>query len=546
MKNVHELAPDLEIHSLVGESTSHLVVRGGSSLLVNCHSPQFGRWLEHQGLPSPEIILHTHVEPGKCREADRFPEARILVHEEAVELAGDRAGYERATRTRWERPEEWGLTLGREEYGVAGSITEFPPQYPLKVAGTFLEGERIEWQDLVFEVIPLPGHGRHHVGFVLELAGEPLAIFTGDLMCDGARLVNLYDLEVNYGGTALLDLPAVLRRLAARPVRTYFSSTGPVINDGPDQALALADAIDAYHQAVGWQSGLFSPAPQPDYPRVGRYLRLHKGVYQLDNLGNCIVLIDDEGRGLMFDPGPCDYESPTRRESFQNDLALLERECGLREIDLAIITHFHGDHYDMTPDLKRRYPRCRVAAWDLVARVMEAPWDYPYPALLPWYNVGVDHVAVDDVLRVGEPFFWHGTAISTIHLPGHCYVHAAYLLSFNGLRLAVTGDTIQSHGDSDGINFGAISNHSIPDGQSGILKSYMQMVDEDVDLNLGGHGSHFTQCKALYAESLRRIEHALPFLRRLVPGGDLDAALLRPGMPRWPSSEPQFSQEASK
>jgi glyoxylase-like metal-dependent hydrolase (beta-lactamase superfamily II) len=248
----------------------------------------------------------------------------------------------------------------------------------------------------------------------------------------------------------------------------------------------------------------------------------------------------------MFDPGPCDYESPTRRESFQNDLALLERECGLREIDLAIITHFHGDHYDMTPDLKRRYPRCRVAAWDLVARVMEAPWDYPYPALLPWYNVGVDHVAVDEVLREGEPFFWHDTAIRTLHLPGHCYVHAAYLLSFNGLRLAITGDTIQSRGDSDGINFGAISNHSIPDGQSGILKSYMQMVEEEVDLNLGGHGSHFTQCKALYAESLRRIEHALPFLRRLVPGGDLDTALLRPGMPRWPRSERQFSQEASK
>ena len=62
-----------------------------------------------------------------------------------------------------------------------------------------------------------------------------------------------------------------------------------------------------------------------------------------------------------------------------------------------------------------------------------------------------------------------------------------------------------------------------------------QMCTEQVDLNLGGHSSHFTDCAALYAESVRRIEHATPYLQRLVPGGDLVTACLRPQQPHWPA-----------
>ncbi|MEI7437551.1 MAG: MBL fold metallo-hydrolase [bacterium] len=517
------ISPDVEVYSFVGAAASHLIVHHGRSLLVDCHSTQIVRWMECRGLPAPEMILHTHVQPVHCREADQFPAARILVHEQLRELAGDRAAYEKAAHTVWENPADWMNTMGREKYGVAGSITVFPPDVPLKVAGTFREGDRLIWQDLVFEVIPLPGHSRHHVGFVLELDGKPLAVFTGDLFRHPASLVNMVDLESHYGGTALASLPALLRELAQRPVQRYFSATGHAIENGPAQALELAQAIDAYQEALSWRSGGFKPAPQPESPLVGRYRQIHKGIYQLDNFGNCILLIDDQGRGLMFDPGPCDFESPTRLADFHRDLDLFERECGLKTIDATLVTHIHGDHYDMALELRKRYPGCRVGAWDLVARVMEAPWDYPYPALLPWYNLGFDHVPVDDVLSTDTPYHWHDLAIRSLHLPGHCCCHAAYLLTFNGLRLAITGDTIQSRGDSDGLSF-VISSHSIPDGDSGILKSYRQMAGEMVDLNLGGHGSHFRDCHAQYAESLRRIEHALPCLRRLVVAGDLRAA----------------------
>ena len=191
----------------------------------------------------------------------------------------------------------------------------------------------------------------------------------------------------------------------------------------------------------------------------------------------------------MVDPGPCDFESPDRTASFHRDLDLFEREYGLKHIDTALVTHFHGDHYDMAPELQRRYAGCRIAALDLVARVIESPREYNYSALLPWYNLGFERVAVDDVLNTTALYHWHDVAIRSIHLPGHCYCHAAHLLTYHGLRIALTGDTIQSRGDSDGLGF-IISNYSVPDEHSGILKAYRQMVNEPVDLNIGGHGSH--------------------------------------------------------
>ncbi len=527
-----ELAADVKVFSLVGSESSHVVVRNGHSLLVDCHSAQMDRWLDRHALPVPDRILHTHVQPEHCREGAIFASAQTMVHADLAVLASDRTAYEAAAHTVWEDPAAWGDTLGQEPYGVAGSITLFPPEVPLRVDDTFREGDRIAWQDLVFEVIPLPGHGRHHVGFLLELGGKVLAVFTGDVFCHPAKLVNIYDLEYNYGGTTLPLLPDVLRGLAARPARRYFPATGPVIEDGPAEARQLAEAIEAYLEALRWKSGTFRPAPQPAHPTYGRYSKLHEGIFQINNFGNCILLIDGEGRGLMVDPGPCDFESPSRVADFHADLDLLERECGLRMIDLVLVTHVHGDHYDLVPEVRKRYPACRVAAWDLVARVMEAPWDYPYPALLPWYNLGIDHVAVDEILTTECPFDWHGVGIRSVHLPGHCYCHAAYLLTFNGLRLAITGDTIQSRGQADGLSF-ITSNHSVPDEHSGVLKSFRQMAAETVDLNLGGHGSHFVDCAALYKESVKRIEFALPYLCRLVPQENLEAAFVRPGYPRF-------------
>ena len=528
--DVLEPFPGLKIHCLYGAFTSYAVVRNGKCLLVECHSPNMDKWLAHRGIPSPELILHTHVQPHHCMEGDLFPSARIMVPLDLAELASDPQKWRKDSRTVWENPADWGITFGQERYGLAGSISLYPPAVPLKLSGTFAPGDVIEWQDLRLHVVKLQLHGPYSVGFIVEHEGRRILAFIGDLFRSPACFDTLHDMEINYAGTFLPKSPALLQEAASWGVELFLPSTGPAILDGPRQARELAAKVEDYLQSLNWTTGKFTPPAQPTYPSIGRYLKIDEGIYQITGFGNCILFIDKQGRGLMVDPGPCDYESADRREKFVVDLELLEKEAGLKTIEVALITHIHGDHYDMTPLVQKRYPGCRVAAWDLVAKVMESPWDYPYPALIPWYNIGLEYVHVDDILTRSKPYYWNDIRIDSGHLPGHCHPHAVYFLTFSGKRIAITGDTIQTRGGSDTLFF-AISNDSVPNDVDGCIAAYRLMAKHTIDLNLGGHGSSFTQCNANYTETLARMHHVQPYLRALVHEGDLTRACRRPWYP---------------
>ncbi len=179
--------------------------------------------------------------------------------------------------------------------------------------------------------------------------------------------------------------------------------------------------------------------------------------------------------------------------------------------------------------MRQRYPGARLAAMDLVARVIDAPWDYPYPALLPWYGQGCDE-RVDLVIPRGGVLRWHDAEIRAEHLPGHTMAHAGYFVSWRGATIACTGDVIQSRGESCSLFF-ALCNDSPPGDDDGCLKTFTTVSRYRVDLNLGGHSSRFRHCDDLYRESLTRMRHALPYLRALVPDGDLIRACRRPGYP---------------
>lgn len=531
------LSPTTTLHAFTVDESSYLLVHAGHSLLIECHSPRLSKALAYRNLPPPELILHTHVQPEHCQEGDSFPEATIRVPAGLETLASDPVTWQREAYTVWEDPMDWGNTLGAEKWGVAGCITMRPPPVPLRLGPSLRAGERFAWHGLTIEALSLPAHGGlHALGLLVREGDRPLVLFPGDLLRHPAHLVNCYDLERKYGGTCLAEVPALLRQVAGLGVTLFAPATGPLLLDGPAAALALAERIDAYLGALKWRSGLFTPETYPPCPtKVGRFHRLEDGVYQFQDYGNTILLIDRDGHGLMVDPGPCDYDLPMaqRQANFHADLDALEREAGLKTIDLVLITHHHGDHYDLTPVPVARYG-AKVAAWDLVARVVKAPWDFPYCCTLPWYNLGFEHVAVDHTLALGQPFYWHDCRIDCVHLPGHSYCHAGYLIDFEGRRIACTGDTIQDRGDAPTLGF-IMGNHSVPGTAEGMLAAYRAMVQHDVHLNLGGHGSRFRNCRALYTEAVRRMEHVTPYLQALFPQGDFARAFRRPGFPRLDS-----------
>lgn len=531
----HELGNGVFVHGLIGaDGTTWAVSFRDAVALIDCATSEPAAWLKTLGLPMPDVVLHTHVQPEHTREGTSLPGSRILVAEAERERATDFPAWQRRARTTWDNPDEWMETLGREMYGIAGSITRLPPATPLSIAGTFHAGNSIPWHDLVFTVLALPGHDREAVGFVLSRHGKNLALFSGDLLRHPSHLVNLYDLEVAYHVTVIDRLPVLLRQVAALKV-PLFPATGPALVDGARAANDLATRIEKYQQALIWESGEFTTLTAPACTSLGRWDRVADGVWQINNYGNAILFIDDQGRGLMIDPGPCGFGQPDREGTFNADLALFEAEAGLRTIDTVLITHPHGDHYDQLHVVRQRYPGVKAVALDLVAEVVNQPTAWPYPALLPWYNLGHDQ-HVDQTLQVGTTWHWHDIAIEVVWLPGHIIAHAGYLVHWRADEfIACTGDVVQSRGESMPLFF-ALCNDSPADVDQGCLRTVRTLLGRGITLNLGGHSSRFRMCDSLYRESLRRMEHALPALADLFHDGDLVRASRRPGWPEPPPS----------
>ena len=245
--------------------------------------------------------------------------------------------------------------------------------------------------------------------------------------------------------------------------------------------------------------------------------------WQIDQYGNCILFIAADGTGLLVDPGPCDYDNPQRERDFLDELDGFVAEHGLRTIDAMLLTHFHGDHYDLAALVQQRFPQARLAAEAGVAAIVDQPQAWNRPCKLPWYRRDVAP-RCDLVLPAGEAWDWHGHRIEVGRLPGHCAPHALYLLDWQGTRIALTGDTVQSHGESWTLEHACVNGSTPLD----MLHSTERLAGSGIQLNLGGHSSRIAEPAAVYQRSLQRMRHALPLLRRLVADGDIERAFRRP------------------
>ena len=505
-----------------GNRFCHLLLSEGASLLVNCITGLEPSAILAAGHPLPEEIWHTQVDDTLAAEGAAF-DALIRLPAAFSEVAKASEDYWKKARTTWEHPEEWMVTFGRETYGVAGSLIVQPLSRPLSGFQTFKPRDFLEWRGFRFRVLDFSVRNFYSVGFALERGGETPALFSSDLVEASSHLPDAHGFESNYAGLPWDRIASTLSEAAALKPAWMFPSTGGPVREPASLLDALAVRVSEFFSFTQTSPQAF---PQKEPARFGRYHDHGDSVYQITNFGNTILFINPEGFGLLIDPGPCDYGNPSRKEEFVADLEKFEAEAGLNAIDLVLVTHFHGDHYDLWPEVQQRYPECRLGAWGPVADVIEHPDDYPYPALLPWYDVGWKACPVDLKMTRQSPLLWHGTAIHTVHLPGHCLVHAGYWLDWNGRRVLLSGDSIQTRGEADSLQMPG-ANHSIPGTEEGHDQAYRNVIPLGIDLNLGGHSSHFHNCREIYNASFERIEQTTARLMRLFPDKSPSEIFLR-------------------
>lgn len=522
------LASAATVYSFIGPQSSHLLASGGCAVLIDCHDPLLHQKIADAGLPLPTQILHTHIQPEHCREGFSFGDTPIHVHAPDALLAFHPGAVMARAKMQKADLNAWPSLLGKEPFGIGGCQMDFPPAEKLPMGHSFEIGAVFSCGNVTLEVIGLPFHKEHAVGFVVRDSDKTIcAIFSGDLFHDGPFLVDAFSLAANYGQTRLNDFPVLASRLLEFGNVPFFPASGPPIREAAGQIKSLAEKIERLSNIKA--PALPAPiAGQQPLRRAGRFREIEKGVFNLVNFGNVIVFISDDGSGLLVDPGPCDYENPDRETDFLDDLHALETEAGLRQIDLVLLTHFHGDHIDMLLLVRARYRHCKVATWSMVADVVKHPDRFSYSCLLPWYNVGVDSMKVDIRADLHSTLDWQGRQIRVIHLPGHAYVHCGFLFSFNGRNIAVTGDTVQGYGQPDEGQL-IITNRAAPVSGEGPLDAYRELARHRIDLNLGGHGSWFYETAPVYAASISLIERRYAALAEIFRPGMLRKAFI----PAW-------------
>ncbi len=483
----------------------------GSSLLVNCLPGLSPADITNAGFPTPSEIWHTQVDDALAAEGTEFAGTMIRIPENFAAVATGSEAYWKAARGTWENPENWMEDLGHQPYGIAGSLILRPPAKPLGPFETFQPGGLLTWSGLEFEVWDFSVRNFYAVGFALRTQTRIVALFCGDLVHGDGNLPDAHGFEFNYSAPPWDRISATIQLAAARKPQWLFPSAGQFSPDATPVLDQLAGRIDVLHQS----HTALPTIPESQPPLFGRYHDHGDSVYQMAvNYGNVILLINGQGSGLLIDPGPCDFENPRREEDFITDLEMFEAMAGLKTIDLVMVTHFHGDHFDMWPAVKARYPGCRLAAWLPVADVMRNPENYPYACLLSWYGLGWNQCPVDIETNRQAPVDWCGVPIHTVFLPGHCFAHAGYWLDWKGRRILFSGDSIQTRGVADDLQL-LMSNHSVPGTEEGHSTAYRNVMPLGITLNLGGHTSHFENCAAVYQSSYDRIEETTGHLLAL-------------------------------
>jgi glyoxylase-like metal-dependent hydrolase (beta-lactamase superfamily II) len=405
----------------------YVLTAGRKAITVDLGSGAILEHLESIGVDALEWVLLTHQHRDQCAGAERLAPAGIRL------AAPSRfARWIDDADALWQRQQIFDL------YDCTNVFDR--PLRDVVVDRRLDDYARFVWEDVELEVFPTPGHTKGSVTYLTELDGTRWA-FAGDLVHDGGRVWRVHDLHWNYSDPDALDAELhSVQRLRGRKPDRIAPSHGTPIADPLDTLDGLERRL---RRLLGVAGGRFVGDLHPRFAgdfavdRVSEHL-----VSVLQTSANFHVLLGPEGRALFFDygfPGHLGHVASGECRFVEHSLAELEREFGVRSVDVVIATHYHDDHVAGFQYLRERFGT-EVWAFDLVADVLERPWAYRLPAT--W----AAPITVDRRYGVGDTVEWEGSSFVAEHLPGHTWYASGLFGAIDGRRIGVTGDEIQLDG----------------------------------------------------------------------------------------------------
>lgn len=412
------------VYILRDSDNALLIDLGDGSVLDN---------LNDIGVKRVEKLLLTHHHREQCQGIGR------------IDRTVTKVAAPKAEQPIFEQPSEfrkWFPTLG-DKYSAYGASYVRPPQNPITIDELLDSDQIITWRGYEIHCLETPGHSPGSMTYILK-EGEELIAFTGGVMHDGSRMTTWFDTEWDYGFAKGIDtLLTSVELLISQKLDLALPSHGPMIQNPHSQLETYHKKLTVFRQSYvrGYpvfdstekdRDSISKPTTVPLISQVTPHL------YKLSHKTqgkNFAIIVSDTGHGLILDCGLFP------KEMLEEIIVGMRANLGLKEIDAFWISHMHGDHFLLGPELKEKYGS---KAWtlDRIVDKCEFPRRYDYAALVSAYGDGFDGMKIDKAFRDGETFEWEGYTIHVDWMPGQTEFGCCLWLELDGKRIAFTGDNL--------------------------------------------------------------------------------------------------------
>ena len=495
----------------------YVLKNGDRALLIDFGSGHVLKLLGQIGVTKVEGILHTHHHRDQGQGDVRAVAQRIPIHVPAHE----RHLFEDAENF-WRNRRVFHLYYVRNDFFT---LTRNVP-----VAGVLRDYETFRWGPHELLIFPTPGHTLGSISLVGTVDGKKVA-FSGDLIHSPGQVVNLYELQYQYGSADGVDFAifslAKLRELAPELVCP---------SHGEPFASPEAGITDLIGKLKGWYES-YSPGSTLTIENKPFAVTPHL-ICAHQTTSTFYAVISDSGKALFVDYGsaslnfflrsvdPGAVNVHDRIRFVEHTISELKARYGLKSIDVALPSHMHDDHLNGFPYLVRHHG-AKIWCYENMVDVLQNPRGYNLGCIL------AEPIKVDRSFRHGERFKWEEFEFTVCYSPGHTEYQMAMFADLDGARVAFTGDaffpspgsSVNPPHDSSSyqLRHNLIFRNWVENDSH--VKSIRTILEHQPTLVAPGHGKPFLSNKADLEDLQRRLKQQQQYFCSVVADPDCDFGL---------------------
>lgn len=457
----------------------YVIKSGELGLLIDLGSGDVLDHIKEIGITKIEWVLFTHHHREQTQGYPRLKGTGAKVAVPEVE----KALFENPLSFRKMAP------ALSDAFTVHGASYVRPGIIPIKVDKTFTKMDDFTWQGIELWCIETAGNSPGSLSYITKKNGEWIA-FTGDVMLQGSKLHTWFDTEWDYGfSKGIYALYNSLGQLEGYPLKKMLPSHGPVIEDPLPQLQALRNTLREFNKLYlrGWEVFTFAGADQdrvskptavPHVWQVSKHLFKFRGPEFWPNFH---MILADNGHALVVDCGLF------KKEFLDKSITLMKERLGLKQIDVVLVTHMHGDHCLEAPHLRDAHG-AKIWTMNRVVAPVSRPLHFDYCAQVNTYGKGIDSMTFDRVFQEGDTFTWEGFKLTVDWMPGQTEFALCLHGNIDGKKVAFTGDNIfGSSSDPNQNGHEAVVARNSCILEEGYIYAAKYLKKLQPDLLLGGH-----------------------------------------------------------